>query len=259
MNSFKNFIKRYHLGLVAAAFGLWTLRKNDDSKLNEAAYKANKELYDKLLTQAVEAGEEKPRLEISKMNLTEKNLEDKININTNENTKLTNLATETPDQPLKLWEDGKTTFEEKAQRLKDENVKLSTEREKITTEYNDSIVYNDDFLKEIKELLNKSSFEDYFSWFSEYIDGFNIAQNICLINLSLSYMLLNNLATMIIFIGGDRLIEQFQLEIKYPKLSYFIKKRKKITTISIKFQICWFIIVLFAQFLFNLYGIFHFT
>lgn len=78
---------------------------------------------------------------------------------------------------------------------------------------------NKENIKIVLEKFNKSSFEDFFSNYSDYIAGLNIAQNICFINIILGLMRINTLTSIATAIAGDKLIEHFQLEIKYPKLS----------------------------------------
>nr|YP_025891.1 plasmid hypothetical protein 3 [Moniliophthora perniciosa]AAQ74290.1 plasmid hypothetical protein 3 [Moniliophthora perniciosa] len=142
-------------------------------------------------------------------------------------------------------------LESKRARLTSSVEKLSEIREKQVQE----------LLTNIKEFTEKKSFifsffNDLWENYSKFIDTLTLDQIVIIFNLIGYSMVFSTLTNLVILIIGDKIIENFNLDIKFPKIARFIKVRKELNKKLLNFYILSFYVLILLLVLANLYMFF---
>jgi hypothetical protein len=86
----------------------------------------------------------------------------------------------------------------------------------------------DSFINKINTLLNNSENKSqYLDSLQSFFDGLNYKQNLAIVHISGSMFILFSLISIISIFYGDKLIIFFDLENRFPKITKFIKIRRK--------------------------------
>jgi hypothetical protein len=62
-----------------------------------------------------------------------------------------------------------------------------------------------------------------------FLSTLHLDQIVAVLNIIGHFMVLNAVSSITIILAGNYLIKKFNLEVKYPKLAFFIKTREKLT------------------------------
>ena len=114
--------------------------------------------------------------------------------------------------------------------------------------------------KELKVLFEDIVKSDPFDWFWNLIENYrlflstlDLDQIVAVLNIIGHLMVLSAVFSITIILAGNYLIKNFNLEVKFPKLAYFIKTREKLTKAYLWLHVILLFTTLFINIGANLY------
>ena len=115
----------------------------------------------------------------------------------------------------------------------------------------------DTYVKEIQDSINKadiSSFlSDFIKNYQSFVDQLSLDQLVALFNIIGFGMLLSTLFSISTLLIGDYLIDKLQLDIKYPKISKYIKLKQRLNKHYLMFYMTMLFIISIVFILANVY------
>ena len=146
--------------------------------------------------------------------------------------------------------DGNLTSSENAENINLMKTYYSNELEKLAK-------VKDTYVKEIQDSINKadiSSFlSDFIKNYQSFVDQLSLDQLVALFNIIGFGMLLSTLFSISTLLIGDYLIDKLQLEIKYPKISKYIKLKQRLNKHYLMFYMTMLFIISIVFILANVY------
>lgn len=98
--------------------------------------------------------------------------------------------------------------------------------------------------QDLKNYIDTINKEDSFDWvwdliesYRDFLDTLSLDQLVALFNLSGYYMIFSASISICFILAGDRIIQRLNLEVKYPRLSIFIKARSKFSKVSLSIHV----------------------
>lgn len=105
-----------------------------------------------------------------------------------------------------------------------------------------------DFIKELQDIINSNHKSELFDWlyalidkYQTIVDNLSLEQLVALFNIFGYIMILSTITSLSILLIGEYLIEKFNLDTKYPKLSIYIRMKQKLN----KHYLMFYIIILY--------------
>ena len=132
------------------------------------------------------------------------------------------------------------------QALSQENLRLRQELERFTEASKNSVnkfIDDNNFLPSMDDIRN----------FLDYLNSFSITDQIVLMNLLSSLLLLSFLISALFLFYSDYLIERFNIINKYPKVYKILMLRNKIKFLTLKINIFISLILLLNMIFINIY------
>ena len=146
--------------------------------------------------------------------------------------------------------DGNLTSSENAENINLMKTYYSNELEKVA-----KVKYT--YVKEIQDSINKadiSSFlSDFIKNYQSFVDQLSLDQLVALFNIIGFGMLLSTLFSISTLLIGDYLIDKLQLDIKYPKISKYIKLKQRLNKHYLMFYMTMLFIISIVIILANVY------
>ena len=146
--------------------------------------------------------------------------------------------------------DGNLTSSENAENINLMKTYYSNELEKVA-----KVKYT--YVKEIQDSINKadiSSFlSDFIKNYQSFVDQLSLDQLVALFNIIGFGMLLSTLFSISTLLIGDYLIDKLQLDIKYPKISKYIKLKQRLNKHYLMFYMTMLFIISIVFILANVY------
>ena len=146
--------------------------------------------------------------------------------------------------------DGNLTSSENAENINLMKTYYSNELEKLAK-------VKDTYVKEIQDSINKadiSSFlSDFIKNYQSFVDQLSLDQLVALFNIIGFGMLLSTLFSISTLLIGDYLIDKLQLDIKYPKISKYIKLKQRLNKHYLMFYMTMLFIISIVFILANVY------
>lgn len=112
-------------------------------------------------------------------------------------------------------------------------------------------------IKELENIIDKSDLSEYFFALVEnykiFIDQLSLEQLVAIINLFGLFMILSTIIFISMLLFGNYLINKLKLDIRYPKLSKYIKIKESLNKHYLMFYIIMLYIIIIAFIIINLY------
>lgn len=136
---------------------------------------------------------------------------------------------------------------------------LITNQKYLCNELNKLEETNNSSIKELQDIINNSDISSYISDFLDsyrkFIDLLDSDQLVALINIFGYIMILFTLFSITFVLIGGYLIDNFKLELRFPKLAQLIRIKQKINKHSFFFNIIIFYIITISFIIINIYMI----
>jgi Skp family chaperone for outer membrane proteins len=117
---------------------------------------------------------------------------------------------------------GDSTINEKIQEVVNTTEEIHNMYESVNNKF-------DLFINKINTLLNNSGNKSqYLDSLQSFFDGLNFVQNLAIVHISGSIVIIFSLINIISVFYGDKLIILFDLENRFPKIAKFIQLRRKL-------------------------------
>jgi hypothetical protein len=246
-------LKKYVIPSVLTTISIDSYRRQvvghsqELSKLELDKNEVIQQIQNKLWSDKVVNMEFKTKLEASSSRLTEveenlKTFKNKLDV---VNSKLSNNNFLLPLQGHEQRTNGETK-----EFLVTNQKYLNNELNKLEEAKNSSV-------KELQDIINNSDISSYISDFLDkyrnFVDLLNLDQLVALINIFGYIMILFTLFSITVVLIGDYLIDNFKLEIRFPKLSKLIRIKQTLNKHSLFFNIIIFYIIVIIFIIINIY------
>jgi uncharacterized protein YbcV (DUF1398 family) len=246
----KDFIKKYGIGAVTFGVTLDSYRRTVSAHTQQLAAKDAK----------LAAAKAKFREEFSDMAAKQAEVTNKLLSSVPEYTKV--------DDELTKWNAKYKTI---CNKLISGNYEHSETRESLLIqqkicEHNQSELGSRHFKnqQEFQKFIDSLGENGTFDWLWDLIENYrlflstlNLDQIVAVLNLIGHLVVLNAVISITLILAGSYLINNYNIEKKYPKLAFFIKTRQKLTKAYLWTHVIFLFIFLFLNIGANLYVIFN--
>jgi hypothetical protein len=134
---------------------------------------------------------------------------------------------------------------------------LVTNQKYLNNELNKLEEAKNSSVKELQDIINNSDISSYISDFLDkyrnFVSLLDLDQLVALINIFGYIMILFTLFSITVVLIGDYLIDNFKLEIRFPKLSKLIRIKQTLNKHSLFFNIIIFYIIVIIFIIINIY------
>ena len=121
--------------------------------------------------------------------------------------------------------------------------KLDESKKSLTK--SESTVIDDlsDDIEKNRKFSVGSFLEDFYNSYWDYLESLSLSQLISFVNLGFSFGIFINSFNLVVLLWCDKIIENFNLEIRFPKIARYLKHRQKVQ--KFKFTVLVTLVILF--------------
>ena len=133
---------------------------------------------------------------------------------------------------------------EKIREQKTEAMSKLDESKKSLTKSESTVI--DDLSDDIEKTENSQwdlFLEDFYNSYWDYLESLSLSQLISFVNLGFSFGIFINSFNLVVLLWCDKIIENFNLEIRFPKIARYLKHRQKVQ--KFKFTVLVTLVILF--------------